>query len=638
MTQAVRPQDDLYAHVNAEWFAQATIPDDQSIHGAMHELRDRAEEACRVIVQECAAAPGAPGSPTQLIGDLYGSFMDTDTIEAAGCTPIADALAAAAAVPDVTGLFRLLGRLQRTGVSGLFGYSVDNDADDPDRYQPHLYQGGLSLPDESYYSGEEHTDLRAKYLLHIERMFALAGLPDPAGSAAAVLLLETEIAGGHWDRTRNRDRTQTHNPMDAAGLAELWPATWWESWVDGLGGGPASLGTAEVMQPSFFTDTADLLVAERLDHWRLWLQWKVIRSFAPFGPQALVDQNFDFHGRTLSGTPVLRERWKRGVSLVEGAVGEALGEVYVQRHFAPEAKGGMDALVGHLLAAYAESIQGLDWMTEETKQRALAKLATFRPKIGYPDTFRDYSSLVVDRKDLWGNVSRATAAEWQREQEKLGAPVDRDEWFMTPQTVNAYYNPGFNEIVFPAAILQQPFYAVDQSPAENFGAIGAVIGHEIGHGFDDQGSKYDGTGALRDWWTADDRSAFEALTHRLVEQYNALSPDGAEGRTVNGALTIGENIGDLGGLGIGFRAWRISGLGDPDDPEQARAFFDSWARAWRTITRPEEVQRRLVLDPHSPPEFRCNQVVRNLDEFYTAYDVRPGDGMWLDPADRVRIW
>ena len=449
------------------------------------------------------------------------------------------------------------------------------------------------------------------------------------------------MAAAHWDRVRCRDRTQTHNPHDRADLEKLLPGPIWDALCTGLSAPPAVLDKADVMQPSFFTAVAALLTAERLGQWRAWATWRVVHALAPYCGTDLVEENFAFYGRTLSGTPTLRERWKRGVGLVEAGTGEALGKLYVQRHFAPVAKDRMDELVANLLDAYRASISELPWMTEPTRAAALEKLATFRPKIGHPEKFRDYAGLRIERDDLLGNVARCQAAELDHDLAKLGTPVDRDEWLMTPQTVNAYYNPTMNEIVFPAAILQPPYFDAGAEDATNYGGIGAVIGHEIGHGFDDQGSKYDGSGALRDWWTPADRAAFEELAARLVAQYAVLSPEGAAGRTVNGELTLGENIGDLGGLGIAYRAWRLALRLDEDaepDPEQVRKFFDNWARAWRNKTRPAEVDRRLTLDPHSPAEFRANQVVRNLDEFHRAYEVVETDGLWLDPADRVRIW
>ena len=635
-----RPQDDLYQAVNAEWFTDTEIPEDQPIYGALHELRDQAEAACREIVERAAADPGPAGTPQQLIGDLYASFMDTDRIEAAGTAPIADQLAAVEGIRSVEDFARVLGVLVRQGVSGLFGLAISTDADDPDHYLTHLYQGGLGLPDESYYREEQYEPIRAAYLAYLSDLAGLAGLGEGADLAAEVMGLETDIAAVHWDRVRSRDRSQTHNPMDRARLDELLVPEYWTAYLAGLEADAQVLARAEVMQPSFFTGLAELLTAERLPAWRCWLTARVIRAFASYGPDALVEANFDFYGRTLSGTPQLRARWKRGVGLVEGMIGEALGEVYVAEHFQPGAKAQIQELVGHLIEAYRRNIAELPWMTAPTRERALDKLAAFTPKVGYPDKFERYPGLVIDRYDLVGNVRRATAAEWDRELAKVGTDVDRGEWFMTPQTVNAYYNPGMNEIVFPAAILRPPMFDPAAGAAANFGGIGAVIGHEIGHGFDDQGSKYDGAGALRDWWTAEDRAAFEQLTGKLIDQYSALVPTGADGQHVNGELTIGENIGDLGGLGIAYQAWLLAAgaMDDADRKSGAQALFSNWARAWRVKTRPAEVVRRLAIDPHSPPEFRCNQVVRNLDEFYTAFDVGPEDALWLDPADRVRIW
>jgi len=395
-------------------------------------------------------------------------------------------------------------------------------------------------------------------------------------------------------------------------------------------------------QPSFSTGLASLLTDENLPAWRDWLCWQVIHSAAPYLSEAFVNENFDFYGRTLTGTPELRKRWKRGVSLVEAAMGEAVGRAYVDRHFPAEAKERMDVLVDNLLEAYRRSIEKLEWMGPDTRRRALDKLGKFTPKIGYPVRWRDYSNLSIDPADLMANVRAAHAFEFRRQLNKIGQPVDRDEWFMTPQTVNAYYNAGMNEIVFPAAILQDPFFDPGRDDAANYGAIGAVIGHEIGHGFDDQGSKYDGDGRLTDWWTVADREAFEARTRSLIEQYNALAPKQTPDQHVNGALTIGENIGDLGGLGIAWKAYLVS-LGGGHAPvidglTGVQRFFLSWARAWQQKARDEEVIRLLAIDPHSPGEFRCNQIARNLDEFYGAFDVGATDELWLEPADRVRIW
>ena len=633
-----RLQDDLFRHVNGAWLAATEIPQDQSGYGAFTELRDASEAACRAIVERAAEHPGAAGSAEQLIGDLFTSFMDTERIEALGTAPLRAMLDEVAPIEDVPALMAFLGRAQRDGMGGPLAFYIGTDPDDPDHYLTHLYQSGLGLPDESYYSGEQFAPILAAYGPHVQRMLELAGVPDAAETAAAVVALETDIAAAHWDRVRSRDRTQTHNPSSRADLDATLGAQLWDAWLDGMGAPAALIERVDLMQPSYLRALGELLVPQRLESWKAWLTWKIVRTSAPYGPEALVQANFDFYGRTLSGTPALRDRWKRGIGLVEAAVGEALGAIYVREHFSPDAKVAMDQLVGHLLAAYRESISALDWMTEQTRGRALEKLAAFTPKIGYPEKFRSYAGLQIDPGDLLGNIRRADSADLDRELARLGTDVDRSEWLMTPQTVNAYYRPGMNEIVFPAAILQPPFFDATAGDATNFGGIGAVIGHEIGHGFDDQGSKYDGRGGLRDWWTEQDRASFDVLTAKLVAQYSALSPEGADGRTVNGGLTIGENIGDLGGLGIALKAWRRSRGDIPADDDEIRELFRNWARVWRAKTRPAEVQRRLAVDPHAPAEFRCNQTVRNLDEFHRAFGLTPDDELWLDEAERVTIW
>ena len=640
----VRVQDDLFRSVNGEWLSGDPIPPDQASYGAFQEMRDQSEAICRQIVEDAAAAGDSaqPGSPEQLIGDLYTSFLDTGAIEAKGLEPIREHLALVDGVSSPQEFATVLGRLERDGVPGMFGSGVDTDPDDPTRYTLMFYQGGLGLPDESFYREEGYAAVRDAYRAHVTAMMTLVGIPDAERCADSAIALEADLAGSHWDRVRSRDSSLTHNPMDAASLADLVPAELLHAWLAGLSADPSVIAHVVVKQPTFLARLGELLHADRLPQWKNWLRWRVIRSAAPLSPQALVEENFNFYGRTLSGTPELRPRWKRGVAMVESVVGEALGRIYIERTFPPEAKTRMDELVAHLLEAYEIRISALPWMGDATKLRAKEKLAAFNPKVAYPPKFRDYAGLVITADDLVGNSRRSSALELDRELAKIGAPVDRDEWFMTPQTVNAYYNPGMNEIVFPAAILRPPFFDQAADDATNFGAIGAVIGHEIGHGFDDQGSKYDGSGSLTDWWTDEDRMAFEGLTGRLINQYAELSPEGADGKKVNGALTIGENIGDLGGLGIAYQAWLLALDGaDPvviDGKTGAQRFFLNWARAWRTQTRPAEVQRRLSIDPHSPPEFRCNQVVRNLDEFYEAFGARPGDRMWLDPAERVRIW
>ena len=565
--------------------------------------------------------------------------MDEERIEQLGTAPIQPLLASVDSIDSVEALLQAVGRLERVGTTGFFQLFVDSDPGNPERYLVFVEQGGLGLPDESYYREEKFSDIRDAYRQLVERMFGLVGVDDGEARAQRVFDLETEFASHHWDNVHSRDSQATYNLMawhDVPG------AETFTGWLTALGAPTGSFDEVVVRQPSFAEGLASVFSADRLDAWRDWLRWQIIRSNAAYLPKQIVETNFEFYGKTLSGTPELRARWKRGVSLVEGALGEAVGKVYVERHFQHAAKTAMDELVGNLVEAYRQSITGLEWMTEQTQARALDKLDKFTPKIGYPVKWRDYSTLSIDAGDLIGNVRATSEFEFQRELGKIGKPIDRDEWFMTPQTINAYYNPGFNEIVFPAAILQFPFFDETRDAAANYGAIGAVIGHEIGHGFDDQGSRYDGDGRLLDWWTEDDRAAFEQRTASLIEQYNALQPTQLPGHTVNGALTIGENIGDLGGLSIAWKAYLIS-LGGEEPPvidglTGAERFFLSWAQAWQVKLRDEEALRLLSIDPHSPNEFRCNQIVRNIDEFYSTFGVTEGDALWLDPAERVTIW
>jgi putative endopeptidase len=632
---SIRPQDDLFRHVNGKWIARTEIPADKARYGSFYVLAEEAEKAVRDIIVEAQAAES--GTEARKLGDLYASFMDEARAEELGATPLAPLLSAVAAVESIDTLLTTLGRLERKGVNGFFQLFVDNDPGDPERYLVFLEQGGLGLPDESYYRQDTFAEIRDKYVDFLERMFGLAKVDDAAARAKRVFALETELAGHHWDNVASRDSEATYNLRSwdqiDQGLGQ------WRTALDVPAG---SLDELVVRQPSFVDGVAALLTDDRLDAWRDWLAWQVIRSSAAYLSSDFVQTNFDFYGKTLSGTPELRARWKRGVSLVEGSLGEAVGKIYVERHFPANAKAAMDVLVANLVEAYRQSITTLAWMTDATRARALEKLDKFTPKIGYPAKWRDYSSLQIDPADLLANVRATTEFEFQRELGKIGKPLDRDEWFMTPQTINAYYNPGFNEIVFPAAILQSPFFDPTRDAAANYGAIGAVIGHEIGHGFDDQGSKYDGDGRLTDWWSADDRAAFEKLTASLIEQYNALAPRQVPDHQVNGALTIGENIGDLGGLDIAWKAYLLSLDGEAppvvESMTGAQRFFLSWAQAWQLKARDEEVIRLLSIDPHSPNEFRCNQIVRNIDEFYRTFTVGQGDALWLDPNDRVTIW
>lgn len=637
----VRPQDDLFAHVNGPWVRATPIPADRGRYGTFDELRETAEQHVREIIEEVAAGDPQSGTVAAKVGDLYASFMDEDAVEALGSQPLAQDLARAAAVSSPDEVMATSGTFGRAGILGLVMPFVNTDDRDPSRYVVYLEQAGLGLPDESYYREEQHADKRAAYVGHVERMLALAGWPAPAEAAARVMALETRLAAGHWDKVTNRDPVKTYTLLDLAGLTDLGPQITWSAYLDGLGAPANAFDAVVVRQPDHITSVSAALTQEPMQAWRDWLAWHVVHAHAPYLSSAFVEENFDFYGRTLSGVPEMRERWKRGVGLVEEALGEAVGQLYVERHFPPHAKEAMVGLVDNLVEAFRRSLSQVPWMGEATRREALTKLGQFTPKIGYPQRWRDYGALEVRADDLLGNVRRAVAFEVDRQYAKLGGPVDRDEWFMTPQTVNAYYNPGLNEIVFPAAILQPPFFDVDADDAVNYGGIGAVIGHEVGHGFDDQGSQFDGTGTLRNWWTEHDRSAFQALADALIAQFDELETRDAPGHKVNGALTVGENIGDLGGLTIGHLAYRIS-LGDEPAPEidgwtGDQRFFLGWAQVWRGAARAAEAERLLALDPHAPMDLRAN-AVRNLDEFHEAFGVSPGDGLWVDPSDRVRIF
>ncbi len=648
---SVRPQDDLYRHINGTYLREHEIPADRARDGAFMVLRDLSEQRVRDIITEAAAAEDATGEAKQ-VGDLYASFMAEERIEALGTGPLQPDLELFTAARDKEALARAMGTLGSTGVGGAVALFVDTDFNDPDRYSVFLWQSGLGLPDESYYREDAHAETRAAYLAHVAAMLGLSGLvtaDEAMGAAQRVMDVETRLAAGHWDKVRSREADQINNPRTWAEVVDSAPGFPWDLWRESLNLPAGAVDSTIVGMPSFLTHFAAAWEELDVDSLRMWLLWHVVSDRAPYLPAAFVEEHFDFYGRTLTGAPEMRERWKRGVSLVEGALGEAVGKIYVERHFPPEHKARMQELVDNLIEAYRQSITELDWMGAETKERALEKLAAFTPKIGYPDRWRDYSTLETDPTDLLGNVRRAELFETARNLAKLGEPMDRDEWFMPPQMVNAYYNPTMNEIVFPAAILQPPFFDVDADDAWNYGGIGSVIGHEIGHGFDDQGSKYDGTGRLHDWWTEQDRTEFDARTRALIAQYDAFSPEQLGGsHHVNGALTIGENIGDLGGLSIAITAYEIalrkqglSGLEDApvvDGLTGLQRIFFSWGRIWQQKARDAEVIRLLSIDPHSPNEFRCNGVVRNLDSFAEAFDVQPTDALYLPPEERVRIW
>ncbi len=635
----VRPQDDLFRHYNGKWISEYEMPADRSSDGIFRKLHDEAEAQVRQIIENSSGSGEA-----QKIGDLYKSFMDTDAIKARGLSPISADLARVDDIKDHHEFISVMASLEMRGIGGIFGAAIYPDAMDSNTNILYLGQGGLSLPDESYYREEQFAEIRAAFLVHVEKMCGLVGIKDGAQVAKQILALETQIATHHWDQVKDRDATLTYNKYSRAELETLAPHFLFDTWAENAKVPGKAFETLVVCEPSFFENVSAMLgdFAAQRDSWVAWLKLNLVSASAAYLTDDIVLQNFDFYAKTLSGTPQIRDRWKRAVSVTQGALGEAIGKVYVEKYFPAQAKSEMKTLVDNLLEAYRISILDLPWMSEATKAKALEKLKKFTPKIGYPDKWRDYSTLEISAADLIGNLWRIAEFDHAYAIAKIGAPVDRDEWHMTPQTVNAYYNPLANEIVFPAAILQPPFFDLGADIAANYGGIGAVIGHEIGHGFDDQGSKYDGDGNMVDWWSDEDRSKFEELTSVLVKQFDALSPESTPDIHVNGAFTLGENIGDLGGLGIAYKAFKLA-LNDAESPvidglTGDQRFFLSYAHSWRNKNRPEEVRRRIAIDPHSPDEFRCNQIVRNVQEFYEAFGVSEADELWLAPQERVRIW
>ena len=679
---SIRPQDDLFRFVNGGWLATAEIPADRPGSGAFTTLRDEAEMACRQIVEELADvfSSVAPEDASEVldtnrgrIGALYAAFMDEEHLEELGAAPLAGELAPVLSAGSKEELARVLGEMTPIGFMGVVGADVEVDINDPERYTSWIGQSGLGLPDESYYREEAQAPLRQAYVAHVARMLELAGLTESFAAsgerlAERVMAVETDLAKGHWDRVTCRDVEKMNNPMSWQAIVDSAPDLPWQEWREGILAAAQAAGIerttfldeAIVTQPDYLPHAAGIWQGTDLEDLRAWVAWHVVHGRATLLSRAFVEENFDFYGRTLQGTDELRARWKRGVGLVESCLGEALGELYVARHFPPSHKSAMEALVGRLIEAYRQSISSLEWMSPATRERALEKLALFTPKIGYPVRWRDYSAVEVTPGDVLASVRSVERADMAYSLGKLTKPVDRDEWHMTPQTVNAYYNPTMNEIVFPAAILQPPFFDPHADDAVNYAGIGAVIGHEIGHGFDDQGSTFDGTGKVSDWWTQEDREAFTERTSALISQYDAYTPEVVVAKHrdagtaqeeiphVNGALTIGENIGDLGGLGIALKAYSLA-LADAGIPSVDEApvidgltglqrFFYSWARIWRSKNRPDYAELLLTVDPHSPAEFRCNGIVRNVDAFYEAFGVGPDDALWLEPGKRVSIW
>jgi len=634
LSTTIRPHDDFFRHVNGTWLESHEIPADRAADGAFYALHDRAEKDVRIIIEE---------APTDsIIGALYASFMDTKAVDSLGLAPLSDDLAPVDAATTHDELAATLGRLQVTGVSGVVGFYVFADKSNPDENVVYLEQSGLGLPDEAFYREDAHAETRAAYVKHIARM---AALTDPTIDADTVMAVETALAAAHWDNVKTREAELTYNPTTLAALADDAPGFPWLIWATAIDLPQEAHDSLVADEPSYLTGLGTLWQSTELEHWKQWLKWHVVVGRAAYLTQEISRANFEFYGTVLSGAPEQRERWKRAVHVVESCVGELVGKEYVSRHFPATHKAKMDDLVAHLISAYKESIESLEWMTPATREKALTKLAQFTPKVGYPDVWRSFEGLTADAGNLMGNVRASARFDQAWEWSKIGKPVDRLEWLMTPQTVNAYYLQTGNEIVFPAAILQAPFFDPDADDAVNYGGIGAVIGHEIGHGFDDQGSKYDGTGKLSDWWTEADRAAFMERTSALIAQYDGYSPAQlGDEHTVNGALTVGENIGDLAGVEIGLKALRIA-VGMPlaelpviDGLTATQRYFIAYALTERTKRRDEALVTQINTDPHSPEEFRINGVVRNMDAWYEAFGVTSDDELWLAPDARVRIW
>jgi predicted metalloendopeptidase len=638
--RSVRPQDDLFRFVNGGWLKHTPIPSDAARWGTFDQLDERSRESMRAILEDAARSTAPAFSEERKVGDLYASFLDSARVESLGIAPLEGELAQIAALKSIDQLPALFAHLARIGVARPLASSVGTDPKHSSVNTVLVAQSGLTLPDRDYYlTNDARMDaVRKSYVAYLTQLFTLAKLPDPAGAASRVLAVETAIAGKQWDRARNRDRNATYNPMTVAQLAATSSHFDWKRYLDAAGMGAAQ--NVIVAQPDYLPAIDSIIAATPVGTWREYLAAKLLDVYSPELSSPFVNARFEFRGKVLAGQQAQRARWKRGVQEVENDIGEAAGKLYVARNFKPEAKARIDELIRNLREAYRIGIDSVEWMTPATREWAKQKLAQFTVKIGYPDKWRDYSALAIKRDDLVGNVMRARAWAWDDMLAQYGKPVNKARWAMTPQTVNAYYQSTNNEIVFPAAILQPPFFDPNADDAVNYGAIGAIIGHEIGHGFDDQGRKSDGEGNLNDWWTADDAKAFEERATRLGAQFEVLSP--FEGAKVNPKLTMGENIGDLSGLAQAYRAYRIS-LKGKDAPvidgfTGDQRFFIGYAQAWRTNDREASLRQQLLSDPHSPGEYRANVPVANIDAFLRAFDVKPGDKLYLPPEERVRVW
>lgn len=639
MDKTVKPGDDFYKFVNGGWDKGTAIPSDRASWGGFALLRDLSDQRTREIIDTVSQQTNAPGSVGQKVGDFYASYMDEAAIEAKGIAPIKPMLDQVAAIQNPAQLAIAFGMANRLGISTPIGMGVEQDLKDNSTYSAYLGQGGLGLPDRDYYleDNARFADIRAKYIAHIGKMLALAGVPDSTAKAQRIFDLEKKIAATHWTAAQSRQIDKLYNPIAVGDLAAKMPGFDWPAYLKTVGveAQPRVIAT----QPSALTAAAAMVSSEPLDVWKDYLTFHLIKDAAPFLPKAFVEEDFSFDGPVLSGTPTIKERWKRGVDFVNGAMGEAVGQLYVAKYFPPASKAKADELVRNLRTAMDARISKLEWMAPETKVKARAKLAAFTQKIGYPDKWRDYSALQVVRGDAMGNAIRATNFEYERNLAKIGKPVDRSEWGMTPQTVNAYANPLMNEVVFPAAILQPPFFDPNADDAVNYGGIGAVIGHELSHHFDDQGRKFDPKGNLTDWWTADDVKRFEAYTARVVKQYGEYEP--LAGKHVNGELTLGENMADLAGVNVALDAYHLSLKGKPAPVIGGytgdQRFFLGFGQIWRTKYRDANLLQRLTTDPHTPGNYR-GYVVRNLDAWYAAFGAKPGEKYYLTPAERVKVW
>jgi endothelin-converting enzyme len=639
--KSVRPQDDLYQYINGKWLDKTEIPADKSNYGTFTELYDQSQIDLRAIIEESAYNKNkVEGSDEQKVGDFYLSYMDSNLVEKLGLEPLKADVAMIESVKSKSDLAKLLGYFEKIGVQKQFGLFIDQDLKQSDQYICYLNQGGLGLPDRDYYFKEDQKfqDIREKYVTFIADLFALAGVSEGEQKAERIMTIETDLAKAHWTRVENRDMNKTYNKFSIKDLKKLISAFDLSAYLNESD--LANINELVVRQPSYVEHFNRVYKKVDLDDWKTYFTFKLLSGYASRLSKDFVEVNFNFYGTTLSGIEQNRPRWKRAVSGINGVLGEVVGKVYVKKHFKPEAKTRMVQLVKNLQKSYEKRIEQLDWMSAETKKEALKKLNNFVAKIGYPDKWKDYSKLVVKPDDLVGNYKRSSMVEHERSINKLGGPIDRNEWHMTPQTVNAYYNPPMNEVVFPAAILQPPFFNMAADDAVNYGAIGAVIGHELTHGFDDQGRKTDGEGNLRDWWTEEDVKKFNKRANVMIAQFNQFNP--VDTMHVNGKLTLGENIADLGGLTIAYYAYKMSLDGEEtpviDGMTGDQRFFAGWSQVWRRKYRDEELRRRVLTDPHSPSKYRVVGIMPNMPEFYAAFDVKESDELYIADEERVKIW